>query len=472
MGALRTLKFSESGVRGVVGESLTPRLVLELAAAFGSYLGGGDVAVGRDTRSSGAALNRALCAGLASVGCQVIDLGVAPTPTMQFMTRKLGASGAVVLTASHNPMDWNALKFIGRSGTFLDRQEAAELFDIYTQGAFDYKPEDRLLKKRFLTDGFEEHKKSIFSRIDVERIRSRHFRVAVDCVNGVGAVYTVPFLRELGCEVVAVNDRPDGKFGRMPEPLPENLGALSGLVKRGAFDIGFAQDPDGDRLTLVDEKGNALSPHLTVALAVEHVLSKNPGGEKVVVNIQTTRIVEDLADEYDGELFYAKVGEINVVEKMLEVGASIGGEGNCGGVIYPAVNRGRDSFCAMALLLESLAERGTSLGEHLRTMPLIWQYNGRFPMGPAAAREVIAQLKKHFASEKITDFDGLRIDFDAGWVLLRSSNTENILRLQIESEAEDAMEMFRDKFTGLLKQLAAEAGDPPSRSGAEETERT
>ncbi len=439
----------------MVGESLTPKLVLELAAAFGSYLGGGLVAVGRDTRTSGAALNHALCSGLTSVGCRVLDLGVVPTPTMQFMTRKLGASGAVVLTASHNPMEWNALKFISKSGMFLDRQEAAELFDIYTQSAFEYKTEDRLIKKEYLKNAFAEHEKKILSCVNADLIRSRHFKVAADCVNGVGAVYTEQFLRNLGCEVTVLNSRPDGVFGRPPEPIPENLGAISDLMKKGNFDIGFAQDPDGDRLTLLDEKGGILSPHLTVALAVEHILSKRPG-EKVVVNVQTTRIIEDLADEYDGELFYAKVGEINVVEKMLEVGAAIGGEGNCGGVIFPAVNFGRDSFSAMALLLESMAMRRESLSEHLKTMPLIWQYNGRFPMGPAAAREVIGKIKKLFATEKITDFDGLRIDFDTGWVLLRSSNTESILRLQIESEAEDAMEMLKNRFIVLLERLSAE----------------
>ncbi len=445
MGAIRTLKFSESGVRGVVGESLTVKLVTELAAAFGCYIGGGRVVVGRDTRPSGEMFEQAVCCGLSAVGCEVIKLGIVPTPTMQLMTRELACAGGVVVTASHNPYEWNALKFISQAGMFLDQTEAAELFDVYTQSGFEYVEEERIGGTSVLKNAFEIHRRKIFDNVDTGLIRRRHFKVAVDCVNGVGALYSPDFLRQLGCEVVVVNGTPDGIFGRGAEPRPEHLQEIAEVVKREKCDLGFAQDPDGDRLTLIDDSGNILSPHLTVALAIEHVISRRPGN--VVVNIQTSRIVEELAEDYESRIFYSRVGEINVVEKMLQVGAEIGGEGNCGGVIYRPVNLGRDSFTAMALLLESLAASGDKLTSHLRSMVLLWQYNGRFEAGPAEAREVISALKSAYAGEKITDFDGLRIDFAFGWALVRASNTESILRLQIESEAEDALEMLKKELT-------------------------
>ena len=449
---INTLKFSESGVRGVVGDGLTPQLVAALAAAFGKYIGGGKVVVGRDTRPTGNLLEDAVVAGLLAVGCQAVRLGVVPTPTVQIMTVQLGAGGGIAITASHNPTDWNALKFVDSGGTFLDRTAAGELFDIYSQGTPEYLPEALLREIVDYPNAFAVHEKKIFAAgVDIEAIRKARLKVAVDCCNGVGAVYSVNFLKALGCEVIALHDVPSGLFERTPEPVPEALGPLAAAVRREGCAVGFAQDPDGDRLTIVDNQGNILSPHLTVALAVEHILGAYESA--VAVNIQTTRAVEDIVKSYGGEIFYSKVGEINVVEEMREHHAEIGGEGNCGGVIWSRVHCGRDSFVAMTLILEMLSLTDETLAEIVDSLPHYYNLNTRFPASPLQAREVIELLAKRYERYQPRTFDGLRIDFENGWVLVRSSNTERILRLNVESRTPVAAQELLDRFSAEIAEL-------------------
>ena len=453
MGRVNTLKFSESGVRGIVGEGLTPRLVTELGAAFGFYQGGGRIVVGRDTRATGAMFEDALVAGLLSAGCQVVKLGVVPTPTIQFTVTRTGASGAVAITASHNPAQWNALKFIGSRGTFLDRGVASELFDLYIHWGLPCRGEKDFREVRFMEGAFKEHMARIFSVVDAELIRERRFRVAVDCANGVGALCSAGFLEKLGCEVFAVNTGIDG-FRRPPEPLPENLGELAELVKREHCDVGFGQDPDGDRLTVVTDRGEALNPHYTVALAVEQVLEGGDPGP-VVVNMQTSRLVEMIAESYGCSFYSAPVGEINVVEKMIEVDGVIGGEGNCGGVIYRRVHPGRDSFGAMALILERLAFSERKLSEIVADFPPIANLSCRFDVPPIRSRAVLAELTRRYRSFAPMTFDGLRFDLPEGRVLVRSSNTEPILRLNVECasrpEAEALLARFKDEIQPLTE---------------------
>lgn len=447
------LKFSESGVRGVVGAGLTPRLTADLSTAFGLYQCGGRVVIGRDTRPSGEMLERAAVSGLLAAGCQVVCLGIVPTPTVQFMTRELGAVGGIVVSASHNPGEWNALKFIGGSGTFLNAVEASELFDVYSQGNFEYAPESELREVTRYARAFTDHAKKIFQVVDAAAIRSRRFKVAVDCCNGVGALYSVKFLEKLGCEVFPVNGAPDGLFRRVPEPLPENLGELAETVRRENCDVGFAQDPDGDRLTLVDNAGRVLSPQLTVALAAEHILEAYPG--PVAVNIQTTHLVDRIAADCGCEVFYSKVGEINVVQRMQECGSAIGGEGNCGGIIWRRVHPGRDSFVGMSIMLELLALSGERLSDIVDSLPPCCNRSLRFEVSQLDARRVVEELCRRYADKNPVTFDGFRLNLENGWVLVRSSNTENILRLNVESENEEETESllkkFSDEITGILK---------------------
>ena len=450
MKPVTTLKFSESGVRGVVGEGLTPRLVAELGQAFGLYLGGGRIIVGRDTRPTGNMFELALTAGLLAAGCEVVHIGIVPTPTIQYTVTHSGASGAVAITASHNPAEWNALKFIGGNGMFLDPGEAQELFELYNQGNLPCREEKDFRRVQRWTGVFDEHASKIVSVLDVERIRKRCFRVAVDCCNGVGALYSAEFLRSLGCEVFAINDQPDGVFRRPPEPVAANLSELCEVVRLQKCDIGFAQDPDGDRLTVVTEKGEALNCHYTVALAVDQVLDNGDPGP-VVVNVQTSRLLEAITGSCGCRLIYAKVGEINVVEKMIENDAWIGGEGNCGGVIYRRVHPGRDSFVAMGLILERLAFSQRPLSALIAEFPGVCNLSARFDVPPLPARNIIGIFARRYAEFEPLTFDGLRFDLPEGRVLMRSSNTEPIMRLNVESSTREAAEALLERFRGEIE---------------------
>ena len=456
MGRTNTLKFSESGVRGIVGEGLTARLAAELGAAFGFYPGGGRIVGGRDTRPTGGMFEQAVTAGLLAAGCEVVQVGIAPTPTLQFTVRTNRASGGIAITASHNPAEWNALKFIGGAGTFLSPGEASGLFDLYNQGNLPYRAESDFRDIKPLAGAFAAHEARILEVIDADAVRRRKFRVAVDCVNGVGALYSRGFLEKLGCEVFVVNGTPDGCFARPPEPLPENLGELCRTVREAGCDVGFGQDPDGDRLTVVTDEGIALTSHHTVALAVDQVLDGGDPGP-VVVNVQTSRLVEEIARGYGCEFYSAPVGEINVVEKMIAVDGMIGGEGNCGGVIYRRVHPGRDSFCAMALILERLAFSERKLSEIVADFPPIANLSCRFTLPPIRSRSILAEMTRRYRQYEPLTFDGLRFDLPEGRVLMRSSNTEPLLRLNVECADRRGAETLLERFRMEIQQLIEEA---------------
>lgn len=446
------LKVSVSGVRGIVGESLTPGLVAGFTTAFGQYVGGGKVIVGRDTRPSGAMLEHAVIASLLAVGCQPVLAGVVPTPTVQMLVDKYRASGGVVISASHNPVEWNALKFIGASGTFLNYNEAAELQDIYNQPDNIYVAEHDYRNIRYVEDPFEVHRKRIFSKIDVEAIRNARFKVAVDCCNGAGAIFARPFLEALGCEVFAINDQPDGIFRRNPEPVPENMQELSRTVLENHCDIGFAQDPDADRIGVVRSNGEALSEQSVLVLAVDHVLSGTNGN--VVVNIQTTKAVEDVAASYNCATYYSKVGEINVSGLMKQKRAVIGGEGSSGGVIYPDVYPCRDSFTAMALMLEMLAMSGESIDDIVDSMPMYVSVSRKFSCDAGSARNIVRKLKVHYRELNPITIDGIRINFSRdAWILVRPSNTEPVIRLYVEARTQEQAHELLENFVAELEEL-------------------
>lgn len=448
---IHSLKFSEAGVRGIVGESLSPLLTANLASAFGHYVGGGRVIIGRDTRPTGEMLENSVIAGLLAVGCQPVILGIVPTPTVQMLVERYNASGGIAITASHNPSEWNALKFIGPRGMFLDPGESSELFDIYTQGDLRYCSEQDLRDLRYDTSAFEYHMKKIFKEIDIKAIRACRFKVAVDCCNGVGALFTRRFLEELGCEVITVFDTLGKGFERQPEPIAQNLGTLSKSVSSNKCVAGFAHDPDGDRLAVVADDGKPLGVQYTVLLAVDHVLSESPG--PVAVNIQTSRAVQDVAESYGCEVHYSKVGEINVVDKMIECSAEIGGEGNSGGVIWRRIHPGRDSYVAMALILEMLALSGEKLTEIRDDLPVYHNLSKKYDCTACRAREVVLSMAEKYSDYRIFRLDGLRIDLDSGWVLIRPSNTEPVLRLTVEAQKPEEAEALLEKFSEEVQEL-------------------
>ena len=448
----QTLKVGVSGVRGIVGDSLTPGLICGFAASFGEYLGQGRVVVARDTRPTGEMVEHAVIAGLLSVGCQPLLTGVLPTPSAQILVEETKANGGIIISASHNPVEWNALKFIGPSGIFLNHTEAAELLDVYNQPDTTYAKEQDYRRIKRISDAFEYHKKRIFNRINVEAVRKAHFRVAVDCCNGAGALFSRAFLEELGCEVISIFDEPDGLFRRPPEPVPANIGRLCSVTAENHCAVGFAQDPDCDRIAIVRDDGVPAGEQLSIVLAAEHVLSKTPGN--VVVNVQTTRAVEDIAVKYDSRVLYSKVGEINVTEKMLAENAVIGGEGGSGGVIWPAVHPCRDSFTAMALILEMMALRGKSISSIINDIPAYFYSNKKIPCSAVSAQDIVRKLNSKYAALNPKSFDGIRIDFPDSWVLVRPSNTEPVIRLTAEALCEKAsdelIERFSSEISGLI----------------------
>ncbi len=447
----RNLKIGVSGVRGVVGETLSPILAADFASAFGEFLGGGRVIVGRDTRCSGAMLEEAVAAGLIAVGCQPALAGIIPTPTAQIAAKLSNASGAIAITASHNSIEWNALKFIGPSGLFLNPSETSELLDIYNQPDSNYVLEQDFRNVVPYPDAFDIHMERVLSFIDIAAIKKAHFKVAVDCCNGVGAIFSRPFLEKLGCEVIPLFDTPDGIFGRPPEPVPKNLEKLSRTVKEHSCDVGFAQDPDGDRIAVVGPSGVPLGEQNSILIAAEHVLTKSQGN--VVVNIQTTKAVEDVAARRGSKVIYSPVGEVNVSAAMLANDAVFGAEGSSGGVIWPQIHHCRDSFSAMALVLEMMALRKMDVDQIMAKLPKYHSSSVKIECGSQGATNALRALAKKYASEKPILIDGVRINFKDSWILIRQSNTEPAARIMAEASTRDSADALATSFAKELRQL-------------------
>ncbi len=451
MSAIR-LKVSVSGVRGVVGETLTPRLLCRFASAFGSYVGPGRVLVGRDTRPSGAMVSHAVFAGLMATGCEPVDLGVAPIPAIQLRcARRADAVGGIAVTASHNPAEWNALKLLSADGLFLSSSEASELLDIYNQGTFRRASGAEIPQPGYDEQTVQAHIDAVLAQVDVDAIRQAKLRVAIDCVNGAGAVATPLLLSRLGCRVSRIACQPSGHFHRPPEPRPENLELLRERVRQTAVDVGFAQDADADRLAVVDQRGRALDGDQMLALLIDLVLRREPG--PVVVNLSTGRLIDHVASLHDGVPVYrTKVGEANVVAEISRVKAVVGGEGS-GGLIYPAIHPCRDSLIAIALLLEDLAQRQRTVAQALDALPPRVLLQDRLPMPAVRSRRLLAALRQQLDDAKLDLRDGVRADWPDGWVHVRRSNTEPIVRLIIEADDQQTAGALRQRVTDVVRSL-------------------
>ncbi|NNE10113.1 MAG: phosphoglucosamine mutase [Gemmatimonadetes bacterium] len=444
-----SLKLSISGARGIVGESLTPDVVTRLAAAFAEGRQGGTVLVGGDPRISGPVVRNALIAGLNGAGCSVLDCGICMTPSMLYAVKKRGAAGGVLVTASHNPIEWNALKFVGGDGFFLGAEDGARLKAAYETGDLPWVAYDALGSEEKGPRLFEDHRDAILNHpwIDVPAIRARRFRVVVDGTGGAGSKDTVELLHALGCDVVPLHCEMTGFFPRPPEPKPENLGELCDLVKTKQAAVGFALDPDGDRLSLVAETGRALSEEATVALSVAHVLKKAPG--PVVVNLSTSRVSEDLAANAGVPFYRTPVGEAHVSLHMREVGAAIGGEGN-GGVMVPSLHPMRDAAMGMAVVLQSLTEAETGLDDQERALPQYVILKSVVSADTFDRDDLVAALVKRFGKARVDERDGLHLSWERSWLQIRSSNTEPIVRLFAEAPTEDEAARLRDAASEVL----------------------
>jgi phosphomannomutase len=447
MKPIRTLKISISGVRGVIGDSLLPSLLTRFAESFGTYLNSGEIVVGRDTRTSGEMVKHAVFAGLMSTGCQVVDLNVCPVPTVQHMVRSLEARGGVAITASHNPVEWNALKLIRGDGCFLNAYQAEELLSIYHQGDYKKVPNQEIREVKYNGLGIQSHLEQILKFYGPVQCRSRKFKVAIDCCNGAGSLMTPRLLKALGCEVVSINTVPDGIFPHPPEPLPQNLTDLCQLVRESGADVGFAQDADADRLAIVSEKGIPIGEDNTLALAIKFVLSQERG--IVVTNLSTTQAIDDIAQSFDCRVIRTRIGEVNVTETMKKEKALIGGEGN-GGVIFPRINFARDSMVGITLVLHYMATAGTPLSILVDDLPKYYFVKSKIPCPSFRVRPLLKLLQQTYSAEKLEFTDGLKIQRPKSWALIRPSNTEPIMRVVVEAKDEEAAKAWSQEITNLL----------------------
>ncbi len=444
-----TLMVGVSGIRGIVGKDLTEEIVARYASAFGLWAKERKplVVVGRDARESGPAFERAVVAGLVSVGCSVVKVGLVPTPTVQLAVEHHAAGGGIAITASHNPIEWNALKFIGSDGIFLDGADGAKVVALAAErlggdGRGAAVSEDPEAVARHLDAVLK------LPAVDVASIRARQFTVALDAVRGAGGPVMRTLLERLGCEVAGINLETDGRFPRPPEPVPENLGGLSTLVRRAGAALGIAVDPDVDRLAIVDENGTAIGEDYTLAFAIRAAMGGKGGKGVVVCNLSTSLVVEDAARECGAEVVRTPVGEVHVARAILRLGAVIGGEGN-GGVMYPVLHAGRDAPVAAALLLTLLARDGRRVSELVAAAPRYAIVKAKVEWG-AGSREqrlerVYAELRRRFPDARADTQDGLRLAWRDRWLHVRPSNTEPIIRLIAEAPSGAAAQELVDE---------------------------
>jgi len=449
---MSTLMVSISGIRGIIGGGLEPQVLVKYSSAYADFIGKGKIIIGRDARISGEMVKSIVVGTLLAKGLDVVDIGICPTPTVQYMVKILKAQGGIAISASHNPNEWNALKLLNITGQFMTPDENKTMLGNLENSKSIYSSWDKLGKLTYYEEGLKKHMEDVINMpfIELEKIRKKKFRVLVDCVNGAG-VYVIPdLLRKFGCEVIELNCERTGIFPRLPEPIPENLTATMKAVIDLKVDLGIVVDPDVDRLVLITEDGKSFSEENTITQVVKFVLTKKPGN--VVVNLSTTRAVEDVANALGGQVFRSAVGEANVVLKMKETNAIIGGEGS-GGVIFPALHYGRDALVGIALTLQHLTETNQSLLELRKNLPQYFIAKKKIDLRKNNPGEIVAKLKAKYSKEKINTDDGLRIDFEDHWVHFRKSNTEPIIRIITESKSLEQSERLSQKYFSEIERL-------------------
>jgi len=438
-----------SGVRGRVDRDFTPAVIASFSHAFGRFVGGGSVVIGRDTRPSGEMCRHALLSGLLYTGCDVYDLGICPTPTVLLMVEQLGASGGVAITASHNPIEWNAFKFVGGDGTFLDGEAMERMIAGVDAVAGEAGAGTRTGTLQIFRKGIERHIEAILGLdlIDLGEIRRRKFKVALDCCNGAGAAMTPRLLERMECEVVPLFCELDGNFQRGPEPLAENLGRLAELVRESGADVGMAHDPDADRLALVDETGRPLGEEMTLALVVRSVLGKKKG--PVATNLSTSMMIDDIAAEYGVDVHRTRVGEINVSRRLSKTGGVIGGEGN-GGVILPELHYTRDAPLGVALILQYMAETGRTPSSLASDLAGYVMMKGKVSLQGDGVVD-FDRIRDSRPDANVDEQDGLKLIWDGQWVHVRKSGTEPIVRIIVEARGEERARELYDEFRDMIE---------------------
>ncbi|MCG2590538.1 phosphoglucosamine mutase [Rhodohalobacter sulfatireducens] len=446
------LMISVSGIRGIFGTHLTPENLVNFTAAYGTWLDGGTVVVGRDSRVTGQICEDIVCATLQSTGCNVVKAGITPTPTVAMGVLKHNAAGGIILTASHNPEEWNALKLLNHKSEFLDAEQGEQVLDLAKKGTFTYQKYNKIgsISKDDEITNYHIQKILDLPYIDAEKIKENNYKVAVDAVNGGASIALPKMLEALGVKVERIHCEPNGIFPHNPEPLPENLHDICTYVKQNNCDLGIVTDPDGDRLALVDENGKFFGEEYTQVAAFDFMLSKNLGD--TATNLSSSRAANDITQKYNQTCHRAAVGEINVVKVMQKEGAVISGEGN-GGVINPDLHPGRDSLVGSAMILQLLAEREISASGYRNSLPDYEMSKQKIELKNLGvdADELLNEVAEAYKNEKVNRTDGVKIDFEEGWVHFRKSNTEPIVRVYSEAKTKDEAEKLAASVISLIQ---------------------
>jgi len=450
------LMVSVSGIRGIVGDGLTPEVIVEFSTSYAEWIKKSfknpTVVLGRDSRVTGKMVSELVSSTLNWCGCNVIDLGVVPTPTVQVGVEDFKAQGGIIVSASHNPAQWNALKLLNHTGEFMSPEEGEELLKIKTEKNFTYAEWNTVGTFKKERDYHLVHIERILALdlLDIEAVKKRRPRIVVDAVEGAGYLAVPLLLEKMGCEVIRMNCNANGIFPHIPEPLPENLTNLMDRVKLEKADFGIALDPDADRLAVIMENGLPFGEEYTITSAVDYVLSKKKG--TVVSNLSTTRAVDDVANKYGVESFKSKVGEINVVKLMQKVSAVIGGEGS-GGVILPEAHYGRDSLVAAALVTAYFVQKNKKMSEIRADLPNYEMGKKKIELGNIQPDSIIEKLVEQSKDLKIDIQDGLKIDLPHGWVQMRKSNTEPIIRIYSEAPTKEEALKLTEEYVTKIKAM-------------------
>jgi phosphomannomutase len=457
MALIKSISGIRGTIGGAVGDNLSPLDAVKFASAFGAWLQQKNkkqklnVVIGRDARISGPMLNQLVTASLQALGIDVIDLGLSTTPTVEVMVPELKADAGIILTASHNPKQWNALKLLNAKGEFINAQDGAEVLQIAEDESFIYAEIDDLGAYSTREDGIGIHinKTLALPLVQTENIKAKKYKVVVDAVNSTGGVAIPQLLEALGCEVVKLYCEPNGHFPHNPEPLAEHLTEICKLMKTQNADLGIVVDPDVDRLALVDENGQLLGEEYTLVAVADYVLKHQQG--TAVSNLSSSRALRDIAQRHNGQYFASAVGEVNVVNLMKEKNAVIGGEGN-GGIIYPELHYGRDSLVGAALFLSLMAETGLKASELRASYPDYFMGKMKIELTPGIdVDDLLVKMKERYQNEEVSDIDGVKIDFENTWVHLRKSNTEPIIRIYSEAPSQAEADALANKIIAEIK---------------------
>lgn len=455
-----TLIKSISGIRGTVGghpgDTLNPLDIVKFTTAYATFIRrsrrscSGKIVVGRDARISGEMVRNVVCGTLMGVGYDVIDIGLATTPTTEIAVTRHSADGGIIITASHNPRQWNALKLLNADGEFLTAADGAEVLKIAEEEDFEYADVDNLGQYTVDDTMDEYHVNSVMSLklVDAEAVKAKKYRVCVDAINSVGGVILPKLFDRLGVEYTILNDEPNGDFAHNPEPLEKNLQGIMDAMRTGGYDLGLVVDPDVDRLAFICENGKMFGEEYTLVSVADYVLANTPGN--TVSNLSSTRALRDVTVKHGGEYAAAAVGEVNVTTKMKAVNAVIGGEGN-GGVIYPESHYGRDALVGIALFLSSLAQKGCTVSQLRATYPEYFIAKNRIDLTPSTDVDaILVKVKEMYKDEQVNDIDGVKIDFADSWVHLRKSNTEPIIRVYSEASTMEAADTLGKKIMQVV----------------------